>query len=248
MEVLAKTLTRVFLHDGGWSSFRGESWGAPVDPARHRGHAFLAYTQNHDQVGNRATGDRPSGTLSPGLQACAATLVLTSPFTPMLFMGEEWGARTPWQFFTDHAEPELAEAIRQGRRREFAEHGWDADTVPDPQDHATRDASVLDWQEIAAEPHQRILAWYRQLLQLRRQEADLRDDDLARVDVRFSADDGWLVVVRGGFRVVVNLADDARTVPLQASPALAVAAWDGALLEPDGVRLPAQSAAVVRVT
>jgi maltooligosyltrehalose trehalohydrolase len=245
MEVLAHTLTRVFWHDGKYSTFRGRDWGAPVDPSRHRGHSFLAYSQDHDQVGNRAVGDRPR--LSPGLQAVAATLELTSPFTPMLFMGEEWGAGTPWQFFTDHAEPELAAAIRDGRRREFAEHGWDAGSVPDPQDPATRDASVLDWDEIAADPHQRLLAWYRQLLELRRREPDLRDDRLDRVAVRHCADAGWFVVSRGAFRVVVSMSAEPVDVPLDAEPVLAVAAWDGALLSADGVRLPAESAAVVRV-
>jgi maltooligosyltrehalose trehalohydrolase len=247
LDVLAKTLTRVFRHDGRYSTFRGQDWGAPVDPARHSGHAFLAYSGNHDQVGNRAVGDRPSMQLAPGLQAAAAALTLTGPFTPMLFMGEEWGAGTPWQYFTDHSEPELAEAIRQGRRREFAEHGWDAEQVPDPQDPATRDASVLDWEEIAAEPHRRILAWYRELLALRRREADLRDGRLDAVDVAFDADSGWLVVTRGAFRVVVNLAGEPRTVPLDASPATAVAAWDGAVLEADAVRLPPQSVAIVTV-
>ena len=154
---LAKVLTSVFLHDGGRSTFRDADWGAPVDRSAVGGHAFLAYSSDHDQVGNRAVGDRPSQNLSPGVLAAAAALTLTSPFTPMLFMGEEWGSATPWQFFTDHGEPDLAESIREGRRREFAEHGWAAE-VPDPQDHATRDASVLDWDEIAAQPHQRLLA------------------------------------------------------------------------------------------
>ena len=247
LEVMAKTLTRVFLHDGTWSTFRGRTWGAPVDPSRHDGHAFLAYTSNHDQVGNRATGDRPSAYLPPGLLAASGALVLTSPFTPMLFMGEEWAASTPWQFFTDHAEPELAEAVREGRRREFAEHGWDAESVPDPQDHATRDASVLDWDERSAEPHARVLAWYRDLLALRRAEPDVASGDLAGVDVAYSEEEGWLVVRRGAFRVVVNLADETRSVPLDRSDAAVVLAWDGADVEGDVVRVPAQSVAVVRV-
>jgi maltooligosyltrehalose trehalohydrolase len=245
-EVLAKVLTSVFLHDGRYSTFRGADWGAPVDRTAVGGHAFLAYTSNHDQVGNRAVGDRPSQNLSPGVLAAAATLTLTSPFTPMLFMGEEWGAATPWLFFTDHAEPELAESIRQGRRREFAEHGWDGH-VPDPQDHATRDASVLDWEEIAGQPHQRLLAWHRELLSLRRREDDLRDDRLDRVRVDHDQDAGWVVVHRGVFRVVLNLSTEQRTVPLGATPTATAAAWDGAMLGADSVTLPGPSVAVVRV-
>lgn len=243
---LAKVLTSVFLHDGGHSTFRGADWGAPVDRAAVGGHSFLAYTSNHDQVGNRATGDRPSANVSPGVLAAAAALTLTSPFTPMLFMGEEWGAATPWQFFTDHEDPDLAESIREGRRREFAEHGWSAE-VPDPQDHATRDASVLDWDEIAVQPHQRLLAWHRELVSLRRREDDLRADDLRTVHVEHDEAAGWLVVHRGSLRLVLNLATEQRTVPLGATPLATLAAWDGAMLEPDGVTLPGPSAAIVRV-
>src|SRR5205807_1211489 len=83
-------------------------------------------------VGNRATGDRIGAALSPGLLKVGAALVLTAPYTPMLFMGEEWAAGTPWQYFTDHSEPELAEAVRAGRRREFAAYGWAPDPVPVP--------------------------------------------------------------------------------------------------------------------
>ena len=97
---LAHVFCRAFLHEGTWSSFRQRNHGAPVDTHRTPGHRFVAFLQNHDQIGNRATGDRLSETLSPGLLACGAALLLTGPFTPMLFMGEEWGARTPWQFFS----------------------------------------------------------------------------------------------------------------------------------------------------
>ena len=100
--------------------------------------------------------------------------MLTSPFTPMLFMGEEWGARTPWQFFTSHPEPELGKATAEGRIGEFAEHGWDADVVPDPQDPETFTRSKLDWSELAQEPHERLLAVHRALLALRRAHPDLR--------------------------------------------------------------------------
>ena len=249
-DVMAKTLTRVFRHDGEFSSFRDADWGAPVDPARHRGHAFLAYSANHDQVGNRAVGDRPGASLTPGQLAIAATLTLTSPFTPMLFMGEEWGASTPWQYFTDHGEEELAESIRVGRRREFATHGWDAEQIPDPQDPTTRDASVLRWAEVTGGHHDRLLAWHRALLALRRVHPDLVDDDLAAVDVRYDpVDDGddasWFVVTRGALRVVVTLAPEPQTVPLDRPVTGVLAAWDD--VRPDGsaLRMPGHSAAVV---
>ena len=146
--VLARVLTEVFRHAGDYSSFRGRHWGRPIDPTRHRGHQFVVALQNHDQIGNRATGDRLTATLSPGRLAAGAALLLTSAYTPMLFMGEEWAASTPWQFFTSFEDPELGEAVRKGRRSEFSRHGWREDEVPDPQDPATRDRSVLDWSEL----------------------------------------------------------------------------------------------------
>jgi maltooligosyltrehalose trehalohydrolase len=207
---LAKTLTEVFVHDGGWSTFRGRDWGRPVDPARHPGHRFLAYTSNHDQIGNRALGDRPA--LTPGQLAIGAALTLAGPFTPMLFMGEEWGASTPWRYFTDHPEPELAEAVRNGRRQEFAAYGWDTDDVPDPQDPATRDVSVLDWTELGREPHSGLLGWYRELIRLRAAYPDLRDDHLDQV--RAGPAGRCFLMVRGTLSVAANLSPAPATAPV----------------------------------
>ncbi|MFJ7411219.1 malto-oligosyltrehalose trehalohydrolase [Streptomyces sp. NPDC098077] len=214
LAALAKTVTSGFFHDGTFSSFRGRTHGRPVDVTRTPAHRFVGYAQTHDQIGNRALGDRLATSLTPGLQACAAALVLTGPFTPMLFMGEEWGARTPWQFFTDHTDPELAEAVRDGRRREFAAHGWDREEIPDPQDPATRDRSCLDWSEPVREPHTRLLAWYRELIALRRTLPDLHDPDLASVKTAFDEDARWLAYRRGDLRIAVNLADRPAVIPL----------------------------------
>jgi len=215
---LAKTLTGAFFHDGTWSSFRRRSHGRPVDTTVVPGWRFLGYLQDHDQVGNRATGDRISATLSPGLLAVAATLVLTSPFTPMLFMGEEWGASTPWQFFTSHPEPELGRATAEGRIAEFAEHGWDPAAVPDPQDPETFTRSKLDWSELAREPHKGLLEVHRRLLALRKAEPDLVDADLAAVRVSWDEAERWLVVHRGRLRVVANLSGERREIALDRPP------------------------------
>ena len=137
--VLAKVLTRGFLHDGTLSTFRGRPWGAPVDVEQLDARRLLGYLQTHDQVGNRMAGDRVSGLLAPGVQAAGAVLYLLGPTTPMIFMGEEWAASTPWQFFTSFDDDALADAVRRGRRAEFGAHGWSEDAVPDPQDPATRD-------------------------------------------------------------------------------------------------------------
>ncbi|MFD7714726.1 malto-oligosyltrehalose trehalohydrolase [Streptomyces sp. NPDC059814] len=214
LAALAKTVTRAFFHDGTYSGFRGRTHGRPVDVTRSAAHRFVGYAQTHDQIGNRALGDRLAASLSPGLLACAAALVLTGPFTPMLFMGEEWGARTPWQFFTDHTDPELAEAVRNGRRREFGAHGWPEEDIPDPQDPATRDRSCLDWSEPGREPHARLHAWYRELIALRRAMPDLCDPDLATVKPAYDDEARWLAFRRGDLRIAVNLDEKPATIPL----------------------------------
>ena len=163
----AKAYGRAFLHNGTWSTFRERNWGAPVpedtDPRR-----FVVFGSDHDQVGNRAVGDRPSAILDDAALAATAALVLLSPYTPMLFMGEEWGTRTPFQFFTDHEEDDLARSVSEGRVREFAGFGWDADEIPDPQAAVTVEASRLRWSELDEAEHARMLAWYQALTTLRR--------------------------------------------------------------------------------
>ena len=244
---LAKVLTGAFFHDGAWSSFRRRHHGRPVDTAALPGWKFLGYLQDHDQIGNRAVGDRISATLSPGLLAVGATLVLTSPFTPMLFMGEEWGASTPWQFFTSHPEPELGKATAEGRIGEFAEHGWDADVVPDPQDPETFTRSKLDWSELAQGAAR---AAARRAPRAARAAPGPprpgRPRPRRRCAVSWDDADRWLVVHRGSLRVVVNLADQPREIDLDVPPTDVLFAT-GELPALDGatVTLPPESAAVL---
>ncbi|MEV7971969.1 malto-oligosyltrehalose trehalohydrolase [Cellulomonas sp. NPDC089187] len=243
-QTLAQAMTRVFVHDGGHSTFRGQDWGRPV-PEGVDGHRFVVFGSDHDQIGNRALGDRPSERLADAALAAEAALILLSPFTPMLFMGEEWGARTPWLFLTDHPEPELAEAVRQGRAAEFGSHGWavmygstDEDfRVPDPQAIESLERSRLDWAEPELPGHRRLLDWYRQLTTLRREVSALGDGnrtataltwdtgaelpEIGPGDVDHSPEAArarawrsWLVLHRGDARVVINLADSAQTIPL----------------------------------
>jgi maltooligosyltrehalose trehalohydrolase len=246
-DALRATLTGAFFHAGTWSSFRGTLHGAPVDTATTLGHRFLGFLQDHDQVGNRATGDRITATVGPGLAKVGAALVLTSPFTPMLFMGEEWAASTPWQFFTDHQEPDLAEAVRVGRRREFAEHGWSESDVPDPQDPATFERSRLDWSELDRAPHAEILEWHRQLIALRRSEPALRDPRLEEVAVVTDPSERWVVVRRRGLHVVANLAAGPRTIALGRRVLDVVIASADVTVADRTVTLAAESVAVVRV-
>ncbi|MDO9397980.1 MAG: malto-oligosyltrehalose trehalohydrolase, partial [Herbiconiux sp.] len=145
-DAVAKVSEGGFFHDGTFSSFRDRAHGAPIPP-EVPAWRLVTFAQDHDQIGNRAAGDRLSASLSVDRLAVAAVLTLTAPGTPMLFMGEEWGASTPWQFFTSHPEPELGRAVSEGRKAEFARMEWDTDSVPDPQDPATFERSHLDWSE-----------------------------------------------------------------------------------------------------
>ncbi|MBT2210635.1 malto-oligosyltrehalose trehalohydrolase [Actinomadura sp. NEAU-AAG7] len=202
METLEKALTKVFVHDGTMSSYRGRHHGRPVDLRTTPAHRFVGFLQNHDQVGNRASGDRVGASLPPDLLKIGAALLLLAPYTPMIFMGEEWGASTPWCYFTDHRDPDLARAVSEGRRREFARHGW-ADDVPDPQAVETFRRSVLDWSEPAARPHREMLEWHRALITLRRARPELNDPSAPAVETG----DRWLTMRRGGVHLAANLGE-----------------------------------------
>jgi malto-oligosyltrehalose trehalohydrolase len=248
MAALDKTLTRVFFHDGSWSAFRGRSHGRQVDIFRVPAHRFLGYLQNHDQIGNRAMGDRIAASLPSALVKAGAGLVLTAPFTPMLFMGEEWGADTPWQYFTDHTDAWLAEAVAKGRRAEFARFGWPPGDIPDPQDKATFLRSKLDWSQLDAGEHQDVLAWYRELIALRRARPELTDPRLDRVRAAYDEDERWIVVHRGRLRIAASLGSLPRRLPLAGrGTAILAASCPGVGLDGDTVAMPPASFAVIEV-
>jgi maltooligosyltrehalose trehalohydrolase len=245
IEDLARALRGAYVLDGRYSVFRGRRHGRPIGDLG--GDRFVVCLQNHDQVGNRAVGERSSMLMSPGLLRVGAALVLTSPFVPMLFAGEEWGASTPFLYFTDHRDPELAEAVSRGRRREFAAFGWDESAVPDPQDESSFLRSRLDWDELEREPHAGLLAWHRALIDLRRRTPALRDGDLGATCVRFDEAERWLVVERPGVAVACNLGRAPVTVAAGPRP------WGALLLASDAepardgrsIVLPPESVAIL---
>jgi maltooligosyltrehalose trehalohydrolase len=242
---LARTLREVFFHAGTWSSFRGRTHGRPVDTQKLPGHRFVVYLQNHDQIGNRAVGDRLSATVSPGLLACGAAIVFCSPYTPMVFMGEEWAAGTPWQFFASFPDPVLADAVRTGRRAEFGRHGWGEADVPDPLDPATVARSRLDWSELEQPGHREMLTLYRRLIALRRDRPELADPGLA--GLRVDAADAWLVLHRGSTRLACNFGDTTARVPLDGMAAETLLAWGDVVAAGDEVTLPPASFVLVSV-
>ncbi len=226
---LVKAFGRPHVHDGTYSTFRRRRFGAPAHDVPPEG--FVVFSANHDQVGNRAFGDR----LPRDLRALAAAATLFSPFTPLVFQGEEYGEDAPFQFFTDHIDEEIAEATRTGRRQEFASFAsFAGEDVPDPQAVETFERSKLTR---VADPH--IAGLYRELLALRR---ELPPGDVREVA---SGDGPWLRVARGPFELACNFADAALAVPVTAGASLVLATSPDAELRDGEVWLPAKAGAVV---
>jgi maltooligosyltrehalose trehalohydrolase len=224
---LAKAFHRPHVHDGGYSTFRRRRFGARADDRAPE--QFVVFSQNHDQVGNRAFGDR----LPARAQPLAAFCTLLAPFTPMLFMGEEHGERAPFQFFSDHIDKRMADATREGRRQEFAAFAeFAGEEVPDPQDPATFERSKL-----TRRGSTKLRALYDALLRARR--ALPRGVD----SIEFSEDAGWLRVRRGAFELACNFAAGARTVPVEGRAV--TVATHSAKLSGSGVRLPARAGALI---
>lgn len=225
---LVKCFHRPFLHDGTWSSFRGKRFGAPAfdRPVTE----FVVFSANHDQVGNRALGDRLPAELRP----LAAFATILSPFVPMLWMGEEYGETAPFQFFSDHIDEEIATATRDGRRREFASFAaFAGEEVPDPQDPATFERSKL-----SREVDPALLELHRQLLAARR--------NLPPGDARATGDEaGWVRVERGPYALCMNFAAEPLHVP-GAGSRIVLATHDGAVLEAGGVRVPPKAGVLLR--
>jgi maltooligosyltrehalose trehalohydrolase len=244
LSALKKVLERGFFHDGSYSSFRGRHHGRPIDTERMPAWRLVVASQNHDQIGNRAAGDRLTATLDAGQLAIAAALTLLGPFTPMLFMGEEWGATTPWQFFTSHPEPELGQATAKGRLAEFSRMGWDPALVPDPQDPATFERSILRWEEAGEPSHAALFEFYRALTSIRREFADVTDPRFGRTSAEVDEDQRRLIVRRGSLTVLVNFGDTDTRMP---APLGTVILAYPAQPEAEGsrLRMPAHSVVVI---
>jgi maltooligosyltrehalose trehalohydrolase len=243
LSLLAKALRQAWVYDGQWSPHRRRTHGRP--PAGLSGRQFVVCSQNHDQVGNRAAGDRLGTLVGLRRLRVAAALLLTGPFTPMLFQGEEWGASTPFCYFTDHRDPRLASAVSEGRRHEFVAFGWDPADVPDPQAPATFEASKLSWKEVGEPAHEGLLAWYRELVVLRRRLPELSDPRLSSVQAVADESARTIVVRRGALEVLVNLGEAPHRFP--AGPDSVLHAGSDAAIElgEGSVKLPPDAVAVV---
>ncbi len=244
LEPLGRALERGYVYAGNHSPHRGRRHGRPLTGVA--AHRLLGYLQNHDQVGNRAAGERSAALMSTGRLHIAAALVLCAPFVPMLFQGEEWGATAPFQYFTDHVDAELGRLVSEGRRREFEAFGWQPADVPDPQDRATFERSILDWAELDKEPHAGLLEWHRALIALRRRLPALSDGDFEEIHPTWDEDAGWFCLTRGPVTVAVNLADHPQPVPVPDDTAAVLLVSDpGARLGDGAVTLVADAVAIL---
>jgi maltooligosyltrehalose trehalohydrolase len=244
---LAKALRNAYVFDGGYSQFRRRRHGR--SPVGLSGHRFIVYAQSHDQVGNRAKGERASMLMNPGRLKIAAALVMTAPFVPMLFQGEEWGASTPFMYFTGHQDFELGRAVSEGRKREFASFGWSPAEVPDPQAMETFASSKLDWSELRREPHIGLLQWHRDLIRLRKENSELTDGRLDQVEVQWDERKRWLRMARGTITVFVNLASQKQSIPMTKSGTYKVllTSHSEARMTSDAIELPDQSVFIARL-
>jgi maltooligosyltrehalose trehalohydrolase len=240
---LAHALRNAFVYDGRFSGFRKRRHGRR--PEGLSGSRFLGYLQTHDQIGNRAKGERSSHLMSVNRLKIGAAVVFCSPFIPMLFQGEEFGATTPFQYFTNHQDPELARAVSEGRLREFASSPQPGD-APDPQDPATFNRSKLDWTEMEREPHASLLAWHRNLIEFRKKSPDLTCGRLDRVEVQFCEADRWLTLCRGAITLACNFSGEMRSVPVTPPGEIALASGCGCVTHDRAVELPPESAAIVQ--
>jgi maltooligosyltrehalose trehalohydrolase len=240
---VATALRQVFVYDGRYSRVWGRRHGRPIGSLA--GTRFVAYSQTHDQVGNRALGERLAALTTPARLRIAAALVLTGPCVPMLFQGEEWAASTPFLYFTDHGDPGLGRAVSEGRRNEFAAFGWKPEEVPDPQDPETWRRSVLRWEEMGKGVHGEMLEWYRALIALRRTEPALTDGALNKV--RVVVEEDVLVVWRSHVVVACNLSGKDRSVGVGPRGHVILRSDPGIAVDGDGVGLPTDSVAILRV-
>ena len=247
MQDLATAFETSYVYTGRRSKFRLRRHGRP--PIGLTGHHFLGYVQNHDQLGNRAQGDRLCHLTTKDRAKVAAGLVLTAPFIPMLFQGEEFGATSPFQYFADFSEdPDLARAVSEGRRKEFGQFGWKPEEVPEPGSTQTFERSKLKWDEVDREPHRELLEWHRALIRLRRDLPQLTDGRLDLICTECSEEDRWLFVERGLVSIVANLADAPQAVPLREgrpTEILLASVSEGVEARGDSLLLPGNSIAIL---
>jgi maltooligosyltrehalose trehalohydrolase len=211
LEDLHKALKHAYVYDGQYSRFRKRKHGRPADGLS--AHHFIHFDQNHDQVGNRGWGERLEHLVGLDAAKVSLGLLLTAPYIPMLFMGEEWATSAPFLYFADHEDEEMRRLVAEGRKKEFAAFGFDGD-IPDPEDRKTYEMSKLKWTEQREGKHAEMLTWVKALIKLRRSRVCFNDGDMHHLLV--SRDDlhRTLIMTRDEARILINFGDDDATFDL----------------------------------
>jgi maltooligosyltrehalose trehalohydrolase len=245
MGQLAKALEQTFVYDGIYSRYRDRIHG------RQAGHLpqqrFLVFIQNHDQVGNSAIGARLREVIGLDRAKIAAGVAILSPFVPLLFQGEEWAASSPFQYFADHEEPEMARLVSEGRKKEFAAFGWDPNVIPDPEDRRTFERCKLNWNELDEGDHAEMLAWYRALIRLRRSTPALNNGEPGQTRVRYDPQQMWFCMERGEIHVSCNLDDVPHSFPVAEGGRIVLGSREALTVMDGAVTLPPNTLAVITV-
>jgi len=246
LSALAKAVCRGYVMDGGYSHYRRRSYGRPA--VGIGGERLVIYAQNHDQVGNRAGGERLSHITGIERAKLAMAIVMFSPSVPMLFQGEEWGCSRRFYYFTRHADPELGAAIHRARTSELTTFGWDPNLIRDPQEALTFSDSCLAWDERDREPHAGLLRWTQRLIALRNQRPELGVAPLDGRAVRVELDEAakTFAIVRGELTLWVNAGSDAWLPACAAETELLLASRDEVGITGGGLSLPPDTAAITR--
>ncbi len=243
MEHLEKALKQNFVYDGNFSGYRGHSHGRPIDNLS--AHHFINYSQNHDQIGNRAQGERLEHLTDLDTAKVALGLTLLAPYVPMIFMGEEWAASAPFLYFADHEEEEMRRMVSEGRKKDFAHFGFDQFEIPDPEAVETFEKSKLDWTEVHQGKHEEMYQWTKELIRLRRSCDDFNDGDLGHLRVQTDNKHKTLIMQRGEHRVLVNLGGQEASFEILNGETLKASSRKLALPGTEFLKLPPMTLAVL---
>ena len=244
MADLHKALKHAYVYDGKYSSYRKRKHGRPVEVLS--AHHFIHFDQNHDQVGNRALGERLEHLCGLEVAKVAIGVVLMAPYVPMLFMGEEWATSSPFMYFADHEDEEMRKLVAEGRKRDFAE--FFGDEVPNPEELETFEKSKLRWEEIGEGKHAEMLAWTKELIKLRRCTVALNDGDMHHLMVSTDDKRKTLVMQRDEARTVVNFGDQPYSFDVLEGETLCLVSRPEIGVEGNAVELPPMTLAVLMST
>jgi maltooligosyltrehalose trehalohydrolase len=242
---LHKALKHAYVYDGQYSGFRKRRHGRPTDGLS--AHHFVHFDQNHDQVGNRGWGERLEHLVGLDAAKVSIGLLLTAPYIPMLFMGEEWATSAPFLYFADHEDEEMRQLVAEGRKKEFSAFGFDGD-IPNPEDQKTYEMSKLKWAEQEEGKHADMLTWVKALIKLRRSRVCFNDGDMHHLVVSRDDQQRTLIMARDEARILANFGEKAAVFELLGGEQLELISRAGQGVDDNRLMLPPMTLAVLLST